>query len=243
MNKEETCTPRYKALLQREEKNKNCLCKHLENGVEFLSFSGIFIDDDVMIQPGATIMPGTFLRGKTSIGANSVIGPNTVLENVTVGENVVINASQAADCVLEDGVKIGPYAHIRPDSHLMQDVKIGDFVEVKNSTIGEGTSIAHLTYIGDSDVGKHCNFGCGVVTVNYDGEHKTRTKIGDFVFVGCNSNLIAPVEVADGAYIAAGSTITKNIPEGALGIARARQENKEGWAEKKLSAYKEKHSK
>ena len=122
-------------------------------------------------------------------------------------------------------------------------VKIGDFVEVKNSTVGEGTSIAHLTYIGDSDVGKHVNFGCGVVTVNYDGASKNRTTIGDYAFIGCNTNLIAPVKVGNGAYTAAGSTVTKDVPDGDLAVARARQENKSGWAEKKLSGYIEKHSK
>jgi acetyltransferase-like isoleucine patch superfamily enzyme len=126
---------------------------------------------------------------------------------------------------------------------FVKNVEIGDFVEVKNSTIGEGTSVAHLTYIGDSDVGRHCNFGCGVVTVNYDGEQKNRTAVGDYAFIGCNTNLIAPVSVGEGAYTAAGTTVTKNVPAGALAVGRAKQENKEGWAARKLQKYIEKHSK
>ena len=236
-------SPRYKELLMREEKNTQCLIKHLENGVNFESFSGIFIDEGVTIQPGATILPGTFLRGKTSIGENSTIGPGCVLENVQIGADTEVKTSHLYGCVVENNVKIGPFVHIRPGSHIKSGVKIGDFVEVKNSTIGEGTSIAHLTYIGDSDVGRHCNFGCGVVTVNYDGEKKMRTQIADYVFVGCNANLISPVSIGEGAYIAAGSTVTKDVPPGALGIARARQENKRGWAEKKLAAYRAKHEK
>ena len=200
-------------------------------------------DGWVEIAPGATILPGTVLRGGTTIGAGAKIGPNTLLENVQVGENATVNASQGYDSTIGKGAKIGPFCHIRPDSHIGENVKIGDFVEVKNSTIGTGTSLAHLTYIGDSDVGAHCNFGCGVVTVNYDGENKSRTTVGDYVFVGCNANLIAPVTLEDGAYIAAGSTITESVPAKALAIARARQTTKPEWAAKKLAKYIEKHKK
>jgi N-acetylglucosamine-1-phosphate uridyltransferase (contains nucleotidyltransferase and I-patch acetyltransferase domains) len=243
LNDEKISSSRFEKLIAREEENKKRLLIHLENGVEFYSFSGIFIDEEVSIQPGATILPGTFLKGNTSVGAGSTIGPNSMLENATIGENSEIKNSYLYDCKVGDEVKIGPFVHIRPDSDIHSKVKIGDFVEVKNSTIGEGTSVAHLTYIGDSDVGRHCNFGCGVVTVNYDGEQKMRTTIGDFVFVGCNANLISPVSIGEGAYIAAGSTVTKDVPPGALGIARARQENKEGWADVKLADYKRKHGK
>ena len=162
---------------------------------------------------------------------------NRLLENVTVGENVKFNASQGYDSVIESGAAIGPFAHIRPDSRVCENVHIGDFVEIKNSTVGKGTSVSHLTYVGDSDVGKYCNFGCGVVTVNYDGAAKHRNAIGDYAFIGCNTNLVAPVSVGDGAYTAAGSTITDDVPAGALGIARARQVNKPQWAKGKLEKF------
>lgn len=217
--------------------------RHLDNGVEFISKDGIWIDPEVTIAPGVLILPGTILRGATVIGAGSTIGPDSLLEDVRVGENVTFNASQGRCCEIGDGATIGPWVQLRPDSVIGKNVHIGDFVEIKNSTIGEGTAVAHLTYIGDADVGKYCNFGCGVVVVNYDGEVKSRTKIGDHCFVGCNTNLVAPVRLGDGAYTAAGSTITDDLPAGALGIARARQITKEGWAASKLSAYIEKKTK
>lgn len=211
--------------------------RHLDNGVEFISRDGICIDPEVIIAPGALILPGTILKGKTVIGAGCTIGPNSYLEDAVFGENVKFNASQARKCTVANGAEIGPYVQLRPDSHIGERVHIGDFVEVKNSTIGEGTAVAHLTYIGDADVGKYCNFGCGVVIVNYDGAEKHRTTIGDYCFIGCNTNLVAPVCLGDGAYTAAGSTITKDLPAGSLGVARARQITREGWAEAKLSAY------
>lgn len=230
-------------VLEREKFYLDIIAKHEKNGVEFLLTHGIVIDPEVTIGKGTQILPGTILCGNTKIGENCVIGPNSMVTNCTFGDGVVFNASQATDSVVEDGAKIGPFTQLRPDSHICKKVKIGDFVEVKNSTVGEGTSIAHLTYIGDSDVGRHVNFGCGVVTVNYDGESKNRTTVGDYAFIGCNTNLIAPVKVGNGAYTAAGSTINKDVPDGDLAVARARQENKSGWAEKKLTAYIEKHSK
>ena len=188
-------------------------------------------------------MPGTILLGNTQIGENCTVGPNSMLKDTTLGNNVTFNSSQATESVVDDGATVGPFSQLRPNSHICKKVKIGDFVEVKNSTVGEGTSIAHLTYIGDSDVGKHVNFGCGVVTVNYDGRVKSRTKIGDFAFIGCNTNLIAPVSVGDGAYTRAGSTVTDDVPAASLAIARARQTNKDNWAKDKLRGYIEKHSK
>lgn len=211
--------------------------RHLDAGVEFISKDGVCIDPEVEIAPGVLILPGTILRGKTVIGAGSVIGPDSLLEDAVVGENVTFNASQGRACRIGDGATIGPWVQLRPDSVIGKNVHIGDFVEIKNSTIGEGTAVAHLTYIGDADVGRYCNFGCGVVVVNYDGEVKSRTSIGDYCFIGCNTNLVAPVRVGDGAYTAAGSTITEDVPPEALGIARARQVTKEGWAGPKLAAY------
>lgn len=216
--------------------------RHLDAGVEFIS-KDVYIDPEVVLAPGVLILPGTILRGKTSIGAGSVIGPGSLLADAEVGSGVTFNASQGYSCRIGDGCTVGPYAHLRPGSVLGPGVHVGDFVEIKNSTIGQGTAVAHLTYIGDADIGRFCNFGCGVVVVNYDGAVKSRTRVGDFCFIGCNTNLIAPVTIGDGAYTAAGSTITADLPAGALGIARARQVNREGWAKPKLAAYIEKKQK
>ncbi len=228
------------AYAERTKRQEEVLAKHMAAGVVFELLDGVLIEPDVKIAPGAVILPGVILRGNTEIGEGCVIGPNSLLSNVKVGKNVVFNASQGYDSVIDDGANIGPFCHIRPNSHICRDVHIGDFVEIKNSTVGAKTSVSHLTYVGDSDVGEGCNFGCGVVTVNYDGEKKSRNTIGDYCFIGCNTNLVAPVTLGDGAYTAAGSTITKDVPAGALAVARTRQENKEGWAEGKLRAYKEK---
>lgn len=232
-----------KAFEEEVRRNRACLEKHLDAGVNFISFDGVVIEDSVAVAPGATILPGTILRGKTVIGAGCVIGPNSVLENAELGERVEFNQSQGYDCRLADGVRVGPFAHLRPNTVADSGVHLGAFVETKNSTIGKNTQLSHLTYVGDSDVGKGCNFGCGTVTSNYDGVSKNRCKVGDYVFIGCNTNLIAPVTVGDGAYTAAGSTITGDVPAGALAIARERQTNKEGWAETKLAPYYEKQKK
>ena len=200
----------------------------MENGVNFINTDGIIIGKDVEIGAETTILPGTQLKG--------TIGPNCVIENCVVGEYVILNYVQAYESVIEDSVKIGPFVHIRPNSHIRSGVKIGDFVEVKNSVVGESTAIAHLTYVGDSDVGKKVNFGCGTVTVNYDGIKKNRCVIGDNCFIGCNTNLIAPVKLGKGAYTAAGSTVTKDVPDYALAVERADLKVKEGYSLKKLKS-------
>ncbi len=215
----------------------------LDAGVRFIKRDGIIIGPDVEIEPGAVILPGTVLIGKTKIGTGSEIGPNSFLVDTVIGKNTVFNSSQAHDAKVGDNVKIGPFVQLRPDSIICDDVKIGDFVEIKNSTIGRGTSVAHLTYVGDSDVGEYCNFGCGVVFVNYDGEKKNRSVIKDYAFVGCNTNIVAPVTVGEGAYTAAGVTVTKDIPDGALAIGRPELIIKDGWAANKLKKYVEKKSK
>ncbi|MDL2233023.1 bifunctional UDP-N-acetylglucosamine diphosphorylase/glucosamine-1-phosphate N-acetyltransferase GlmU [Ruminococcaceae bacterium OttesenSCG-928-L11] len=206
--------------------------KHLENGVDIPFADGIVIGVDVKIGPDTRILPGTILKGNTVIGAGCEIGPNSHITDGVVKDGSQIISSYIDSAVVEANVKIGPMSNIRPDSHIMDGVKIGDFVEIKNSTIGEKTSVAHLTYVGDSDVGKGCNFGCGVVTVNYDGTNKHRTVIGDHAFIGCNTNLVAPVRVGNHAYSAAGTTITEDVPDDALVIGRARQVVKEGWTVK-----------
>lgn len=202
----------------------------LEAGVEMLDPSAVYVEDSVTVGRGTLLLPGTILRGTTSVGPNCEIGPNTMLVNCTVGAGVTVNSSQCFDSTIEDGAEVGPFAYIRPNCHVSPRVKVGDFVELKNSTVGPDTKISHLTYIGDSDVGAGVNFGCGTVTVNYDGAAKHRTTIGDYAFIGCNTNLVAPVTLGEGAYTAAGSTITDDVPEDALAIARARQVNKPGYA-------------
>ena len=205
-------------------------------GVQVMS-EDIYVERSVQVAPGATLLPGTILRGKTIVAEGCVIGPNTLLENAVVGKNTTVNASQVYDSTLGENNKIGPYTHVRKDTVTGYGVHLGAYVETKNSNFAMGNTVSHLTYIGDSDVGKYCNFGCGTVTCNYDGENKFRTTIGDYVFVGCNTNLVAPVTVGDGAYTAAGSTITKDVPAGDMGIARERQTNLEGWAKPKMQAY------
>lgn len=203
--------------------------KHVAAGVEIPCFDGVMIDPQVTIGQGTTILPGTILRGETQIGENCTIGPNSLIENSTVGDNALLNSTQCYNSVVKGGVNIGPFVHIRPNSVVGENVHLGNFVEVKNSTIDTGTKVSHLTYVGDSDVGKKVNFGCGTVTVNYTGKAKFRTTIKDNAFIGCNTNLVAPVTVGEGAYTAAGSTITEDVPDDSLGIARARQVNKLDW--------------
>ncbi|HIV10373.1 MAG TPA: bifunctional UDP-N-acetylglucosamine diphosphorylase/glucosamine-1-phosphate N-acetyltransferase GlmU [Candidatus Faeciplasma avium] len=214
--------------------------KHLEAGVELISTDAVTISPDVKIAPGAKILPGSMLMGKTIIGRDSVIGPNTRLLNVTVGERSTLDNVVATDSRVGSDAKIGPFVQLRPGSVIADKAHIGNFVEIKNSAIGKGSSVSHLTYIGDSDVGKNVNFGCGTVTVNYDGSVKSRCEIGDNAFIGCNTNLVAPVKIGEAAYTAAGSTITKDVPDGALAIERGTQVIKEDYAKQKLKRHLEK---
>ncbi len=205
---------------------------HMSSGVMVSDDTGVAIGPDVVIEPGAIIHKGVRLVGNTFIGAGAEIGPDCLVQNGVIGANTRLNQSQVYDSEIGEGARVGPYVHIRPGCRLADGVKIGNFVELKNSTVGEKTSAAHLTYIGDSDIGAKCNIGCGVVTVNYDGSKKHRTVVEDGVFVGCNVNLVAPITIGEGAYLAAGSTVTEQVPKRALAIARARQTNKENWKPK-----------
>ncbi len=189
----------------------------MESGVTIVDPENTYIDVDVEVGPDTRIDPGCVITSGTRIGSRVHVKPHCTIE-----------ASQ-----LDDDVQIGPMAHLRPGSHLCAGVRVGNFVEVKNSTLGEGSKANHLTYLGDADVGSGVNIGCGVVTVNYDGEQKHRTVIEDGAFVGCNANLIAPVTVERDAYVAAGSTITQDVPEDGLGVARARQKNIEKWRQRR----------
>ena len=202
-------------------------------GVRFIDPMNAYLGPDVTVGAGTSILPGTILRGETSIGRDCVIGPNTMITACTVGDRVTINASQLMESTLEDECTVGPFAYVRPNCHIGHKVKLGDFVELKNSTVGEGTKVPHLTYVGDSDVGAFVNFGCGSVTVNYDGAKKFRTVIGDHAFLGCNTNLVAPVTVGEGVYTAAGSTITEDVPPQSLAIARSRQVVKKDWVKRR----------
>lgn len=209
--------------------------RHMENGVTLVDPENTYIDSGVKIGMDTVILPGCVLEGDTVIGEDCEIGPHTRLTDVRLGSGVKIQQTTAIESEIGDGATVGPYAYIRPNCHIGNRVKVGDFVEVKNSTIGDGTKIPHLSYVGDTDAGERINFGCGSIMVNYDGEKKHRTTIGDDVFVGCNVNLVAPVTVERGSYIAAGSTITKDVPEDVLAVARARQQVIKGWKQKRFN--------
>jgi len=202
----------------------------IDAGVRMVDPGAVYVAPTVSVGANTLLLPGTILRGDTVIGADCEIGPNTMITNCTIGDGAVVSFSQCDDSDIGARAKVGPFAYIRPGCRVGQDVKVGDFVEVKNSTLGAGTKISHLTYVGDSDVGERVNFGCGTVTVNYDGTKKHRTTIGDDCFIGCNTNLVAPVALGDGCYTAAGSTITEDVSPDALAIARVKQTEKEGWA-------------
>lgn len=203
--------------------------KWMEHGVTIISNETTYISPDVTIGSDTIIYPGTILEGRCDIGEECILGPNTRISHATIGNYVKVEQSTVMQSRIGDHTVVGPYAYIRPNSHIGQQVKVGDFVEIKNATLGDGTKASHLTYIGDADVGRNVNFGCGTVIVNYDGQKKHRTTIKDNAFIGCNTNLVSPVTVEKNAYTAAGSTITHNVPENALGIARAKQSNKEDW--------------
>ena len=211
--------------------------KHLKAGVSFLDANSVYIDPRVKIGSGTVILPGTILRGRTVIGKNCTIGPNAMIRDCVIGDGTEVNASQLNESTVGDHTTVGPFAYVRPNSRIGDRVKVGDFVEIKNSVIGSGTKISHLTYVGDTDCGERINFGCGTVTTNYDGFQKFRCTIGDDAFIGCNTNLVAPVRVGKGSYIAAGSTITEEVPDDSLAIARTRQSVKPGWAEKRRALH------
>lgn len=203
------------------------------SGVTIVDPATTYIDANVVIGEDTVILPGTIISGNTAIGENCIIGPGSRISNCKIGNNAEVANSVANDSTVGDETHVGPFAYLRPGSIIGSNVKIGDFVEIKKSVIGDKTKISHLTYVGDAEVGQNVNIGCGVVFVNYDGKHKNKTVVGDNSFIGCNTNLVSPVTVHKDAYIAAGSTITDEVPENSLAIARERQVIKEDWVLKK----------
>ncbi|MBE5813209.1 MAG: bifunctional UDP-N-acetylglucosamine diphosphorylase/glucosamine-1-phosphate N-acetyltransferase GlmU [Clostridiales bacterium] len=208
--------------------------EYMKNGVTIIDTNTTYIDGDAKIGKDTIIYPGTILEGAVEIGENCTIGPNSKITNAIIGNDTQVINSVLIDCKVGNSTTVGPFAYLRPNSNIGDHARIGDFVEIKNSNIGNGTKVSHLTYVGDSDVGENVNFGCGTVTVNYDGINKHRTKIGNNSFIGCNTNLVAPVEVGDRVYTAAGTTVTKDVPDDALVIGRVRQEIKPQWTAGKI---------
>lgn len=207
--------------------------KHMENGITLIDSSSTYIGVDVQIGRDTIIYPGNVIEGNTVIGENCILYPNSRISDSVIENNVEIQSSVILQSRIGNNTTVGPFAYIRPESVIGNDVRVGDFVEIKKSTIGDNTKVSHLTYIGDAEVGENCNFGCGTVTVNYDGKNKNKTIIGNNSFIGCNTNLISPVKVEDNTYIAAGSTITNDVKEGELAVARAKQRNVKDWVTKR----------
>ena len=221
------------------------LCKrinyaHIANGVRIFDPENVYIAPDAVIGSSTVILPGTIVREGCVVGAGCSIGPNTILEKASVGDRTSVNSSQIYESTVGADATVGPFAYIRPGCVVGDHTRIGDFVELKKSTIGNGTKVSHLTYIGDAEVGERVNFGCGTVVVNYDGYHKNKTIIGDDCFIGCNTNLVSPIEIGDRVFTAAGSTVTDYVPDGALTIARARQTNIDGWNDRRREAMSKK---
>ncbi|TVY06804.1 bifunctional UDP-N-acetylglucosamine diphosphorylase/glucosamine-1-phosphate N-acetyltransferase GlmU [Paenibacillus cremeus] len=206
--------------------------KHMLNGVTLIDPASTYIEADVQIGADTVILPGTLLKGSTVIGEDCIIGPQCDITDTTIANAVTVKQSVLQEAVVGSGTSVGPFAYLRPGADVGQNAKIGDFVEIKNAKLGDEVKVSHLSYIGDAVIGRNVNFGCGAITVNYDGFNKQLTEVEENAFVGCNVNLIAPVKVGKGAYVVAGSTITNNVEENDVAIARERQVNKPGYAAK-----------
>ena len=214
--------------LMRERINR----QHMMNGVTFVDPQSTYIDADIQIGAETVIEPGVYLKGQTVIGENCLITSQSQIEDSVIEDNVIIKSSVVEQSIVRNGADVGPFAHLRPKAEIAEKAHVGNFVEVKNATIGEGTKVGHLTYVGDATLGKDINVGCGVVFVNYDGKNKHHTTVGDHSFIGSSSNIVSPVEIGAHSIIAAGSTITENVSEHEMAIARSRQVNKENYAKK-----------
>lgn len=216
---------------------------HMVNGVTVTDPGNTYIEKDVRIGADTVLLPGCVLKGKTVIGEDGVIGPFVEMTDSTVGNGAHIKQSVLLQATAGNDVNVGPFAYLRPGAKLADSVKVGDFVEIKNAVIGEGSKVPHLSYVGDAIVGSNVNIGCGAITANYDGFNKSTTEIGDGAFIGSNSNLIAPIKIGKGAYVVAGSTVTQDVGDNDLAIARERQVNKVGYAEKIRNRFKAKKEK
>ena len=223
---------RYELSIAAEILQKKINKEYMINGVGIIDPKSTYIEYGATIERDVMIYPGTRIDRKSVIKEGAEIYSSTI-KNSTIGEDVLIRSSEIEDSSIGRGTTVGPYAHLRPNSHVGENCKIGNFVEVKNSNVGDGSKMSHLAYIGDADVGSGVNIGCGVVFVNYDGRDKFRAKVGDNAFIGSNANLVAPIEVEDNGYVAAGSTITKKVLKGQLSLERAPQKNIDGWVERK----------
>lgn len=207
--------------------------RHMMAGVAFIDNKNSYIDITVKIGMDSIIYPGATITGDTVIGEDCIIGQNSRIENSIIGDRVEIISSVIIESQVDDETKIGPFAYLRPKSNIGKHVKIGDFVEIKNSTIGNNSKVSHLAYVGDATIGKEVNIGCGVVFVNYDGKNKFRSIVCDGAFIGSNSNVVAPVEIAERAYVAAGTTVCRDVPSGALCLGRVKEKHIEGWVDRK----------
>lgn len=206
--------------------------QHMRNGVTIVDPATTYIGADVIIGEDTVIEPGVKLAGNTVIGEDTIVGQYTEITNSKIGSNVTIKQSVINEAIVGDHANIGPFAQLRPGADLGEKVKVGNFVEVKQSVVKTGAKLPHLSYIGDAEIGERTNVGCGSITVNYDGINKFKTIIGNDSFIGCNTNLVAPITLGDRSFIAAGSTITDNVPQDSLALARARQTTKEGYLKK-----------
>ena len=213
--------------------NDRICARWMRAGVTVIDPASTWIDVGVTLENDVTIAPNTQLHGRTRIATGAVVGPNTTLTDTEVGEHATVLATHATGAEIGTGVTVGPFSFLRPGTRLAAKSKVGAFCEVKNSNLGLGSKIPHLSYVGDADIGDGTNIGAATIFVNYDGQTKSRTTVGDHAFVGCDTMLVAPVTVNDGAYVAAGSVITKDVPPGAMAVARGTQRNVEGWVTRK----------
>lgn len=212
---------------------KRIAARHMRAGVTLIDPAATYIEGDVVIGRDTVIYPGCVLEKGSVIGEHCTLLPNCRISQSTLGDGVKVESSVVLESSVDDGTTVGPFAYLRPGSKVGKKCRVGDFVEIKNSSLDDGTKVSHLTYVGDSDLGKRINIGCGVVFVNYDGKQKNRSSVDDDAFIGCNANLVSPVHIGKGAYIAAGSTITEDVPDEAFAIARERQTVKDDWVAKR----------
>ena len=223
----------YQEYMEKEERRIQYNIILMEQGVEFMDIRSAYIEEGCKIGAGTKIYPNVIVEGESLIGANCVIGPGSRIVRSTIGDRTKVDNSVILESRIGEDTKVGPFAYLRPNSTIGNNCKVGDFVEVKNSSLGDGTKASHLSYIGDSDVGKEVNIGCGVVFVNYDGAKKYRSTVSDRSFIGCNVNLVSPVVLGEGSYVAAGSTVTTDVPADALCVARAKGRIIEGWVSRR----------